>query len=124
MSVARYCDLSLCDDHVAVLRNRELDALCDLLDVMNALACRSFVLACRKNVLDALSDLLDAVNALACRKNERAYRMCALACRMNELLDAQCVLVNDDLVARCVLQQTSLHESLALDDRPFQRRAL
>jgi hypothetical protein len=97
MSVARYCDLSLCDDHVAVLRNRELDVLCDLLDVMNA---------------------------LACRKNERAYRMCALACRMNELLDAQCVLVNDDLVARCVLQQTSLHESLALDDRPFQRRAL
>ena len=105
-----------------------LDALRDLLDAKCALACRMNVLAYRMNVLDALYDLLDAKCALAYRMNVLAYRMNALALNSHHVdaRNAQCALVCDALGARCDLRQTSRHESLALalDVRPFQRRAL
>jgi hypothetical protein len=93
--VARYCDLSLCDDHVAALRNRALDAL----------------------------NALDVRCALACRMNEQAYQMCALRevhlrhdvddLMYVELGDLMC----DALDARCALLQTLLRETLAY--RPY-----
>ena len=96
------------------------------LDVLRALAYRMNVQAYRMNVLGALCDLLDAKCALACRMNEQAYRMNALGLNLHHVdaRNAQCALACDALGARCDLRQTSRHESLALDVRPFQRRAL
>ncbi len=106
MNEAHYCDLSQCDDRVEALnslvlacRMNELDARCDLLGVMCALAYRMFALAYRMNVLDARCDQLGAQNA-------------------------QCALANGALGAHCDLKQTSLHGSLALDGHPFRIRAL
>ena len=65
-----------------------------------------------------------------------AYRMselgawCALAYQMIAseqnlcYVVAHCALVSGARDAHCAQRQTSLRESLALDDRPFQRRAL
>ncbi len=114
LSVARYCDLSLCDDHVAALRNRELDDL-NALDAMCALACRM-------NGQDARC-ALDVMNVLAYRMNVLAYQMCALReVRLrHDVGDLMCVelgdLVCDALDARCALPQTLLRGTLAY--RPY-----
>jgi hypothetical protein len=144
MSVARYCDLSLCDDHVAALRNRVLDALnaldvkCALAYRMNELACRMSELACRMNelALNTRASLLacrmneldarcapDAKNALAYRMNELAYQMCALreVHHRHDVGDLMYVelgdMMCDALDARCALLQTLLRETLAY--RPY-----
>jgi hypothetical protein len=142
--VARYFDLSLCDDHVVALRNRELgdlnvlDVRCALAYRMSEQACRkyeqayrrcelalntrAFLLAYRMNEQDARR-ALDVKNALACRMNELAYQMCALRVvhHHRDVDDLMCVelgdLMCDALDARCALLQTLLRETLAY--RPY-----
>jgi hypothetical protein len=69
------------------------------------------------NVQDVLCDLQDVMNALAYRKNEQAYQMYALAYRKNALQGALCALMCDVLGARYDLEQTLLREILAY--RPY-----
>jgi hypothetical protein len=98
---------------VEALRNRVLDALNVLPDVMCALAYRM-------NELDVPNVLPDVMCALAYRmsvldeQDDRCAQgvMCALACRMYVLVE-QGVLLSDALDVRCALKQILLRVTLA-----------
>jgi hypothetical protein len=149
--VVRYCDQSLCGDRVVALRNRGLDALyvqvvmcalvvwCAQAYQMNeqALSIRAFLPASYTHAFQPayrMSGLdVQCAQVVMCAQGYRKNVLgaqCALAYQMIALEQNLCGVVAHyalacaALGAHCAQRQTSLRESLALDDRPFQRRAL
>jgi hypothetical protein len=111
--VVRYCDRSLCDDHVEALRNRVLAYR------MNEWQDARCVLAYRMNdVQDVQLDVLlhDVLGALYAQLDVLLHDV------LGALYAQQDVLLHDALGARCDQLQILQHGSLAF--HPFQRLAL